>query len=87
MRSSYKDLKNLLKPHKFLILLSLLASTFTVALQLYVPVLSGQAVDHIIGKGEVKISVVLEIVVKIIIVVLLAAFFQWLMGVINNKVV
>ena len=87
MRSSYKDLKNLLKPHKFLIMLSLLASILTVALQLYVPVLSGQAVDHIVGKGQVRMSVVTGIVIKIVVVVLLAAFFQWLMGIINNRVV
>lgn len=87
MRSNIKNLKVLLKPHKWLLVLSLLASIFTVALQLYVPILSGQAVDYIVGPGQVKMSVVIRIVIKIIIVVLGAAFFQWLMGIINNRVV
>ena len=87
MRKSYKDLMNLLKPHKFLIMMSLLASILTVALQIYVPILSGEAVDHIVGKGMVSMSVVIGIVIKIVVVVLLAAFFQWLMGIINNRVV
>lgn len=87
MRSNFKNLKRLLKPHKWLLCLSLLASVATVALQLYVPILSGQAVDYIIGKGQVKLDTVVGIVIKIIIVVIGAAFFQWLMGIINNKVV
>ncbi|MCR4845422.1 MAG: ABC transporter ATP-binding protein/permease [Eubacterium sp.] len=87
MRSNFKNLKQLLKPHKWLLCLSLLASVATVALQLYVPILSGQAVDYIIGKGQVKFDTVVGIVIKIIIVVIGAAFFQWLMGIINNKVV
>ncbi len=87
MRSNFKNLKQLLKPHKWLLCLSLLASVATVALQLYVPILSGQAVDYIIGKGQVKLDTVVGIVIKIIIVVIGAAFFQWLMGIINNKVV
>ncbi len=87
MRSNFKNLKQLLKPHKWLLCLSLLASVATVALQLYVPILSGQAVDYIIGKGQVKFDTVVGIVIKIIIVVVGAAFFQWLMGIINNKVV
>ncbi|MBO5608819.1 MAG: ABC transporter ATP-binding protein [Eubacterium sp.] len=87
MRSNFKNLKQLLKPHKWLLCLSLLASVATVALQLYVPILSGQAVDYIIGKGQVKFDTVVGIVIKIIVVVIGAAFFQWLMGIINNKVV
>ena len=87
MRSNFKNLKQLLKPHKWLLCLSLLASVAAVALQLYVPILSGQAVDYIIGKGQVKLDTVVGIVIKIIIVVIGVAFFQWLMGIINNKVV
>ena len=82
MRSNIKNLKALLKPHKWLLMLSILASIFTVALQLYVP-----AVDQIIGKGQVDMPEVIRIVIKIIVVLLAAAFFQWLMGIINNRVV
>ena len=85
--STSKNLLLLLRPHLLKIVLSLLASICTVALQLYAPILAGRAVDNIIGKGKVDISAVTAILIKLVVVILAAAFFQWVMGIINNKVV
>ena len=85
--STSKNLLLLLRPHMLKIVLSLLASICTVALQLYAPILAGRAVDNIIGKGKVDISAVTAILIKLVVVILAAAFFQWVMGIINNKVV
>ena len=58
----------------------------TVVLTLYVPILTGQAVDLIVGKGEVDFAGVYHICVKIGIAILLTMAAQWVMNVANNKI-
>lgn len=72
--------------YKIFFVLSIIFATITVALTLYVPILVGQAVDHIVAKGAVEFDIVKEILVRIAIVVLLTALAQWLMNICNNKI-
>ena len=69
-----------------LIVLSLIAAAATTLLQLYVPILAGHAIDYIIGPGAVDMDGISETLVKMLIVILLAALFQWIMNVINNHI-
>ncbi|SEF48434.1 ATP-binding cassette, subfamily B [Eubacterium ruminantium] len=69
-----------------LIILSLVAAAATTLLQLYVPILAGNAIDHIIGPGMVEFGAVSKILIKMIMIILCAAFMQWLMNVINNHI-
>ena len=62
-----------------LIILSLIAAAATTLLQLYVPILAGKAIDHIIGPGMVDMDGIKETLVKMLVVILLAALFQWIM--------
>lgn len=55
-------------------------------LTLYVPILTGQAVDLIVGKGQVDFAGVYHICVKIGIAILLTMAAQWVMNVANNKI-
>ena len=55
-------------------------------LTLYVPILTGQAVDLIVGKGQVDFAGVYRICVKIGIAILLTMVAQWVMNVANNKI-
>ena len=57
----------------------------TVALTLYVPILTGEAIDYIIDKGKVDFAHVLLTLEKIGIVILFTALAQWIMNVSNNK--
>ncbi len=86
-----KNLKNkiftLLKPYIPFMLLSLIASMITVIMQLYAPIISGKAIDLLVGKGEVNISGIMKLLIRFIIVVLISCIFQWITGTINNKVV
>lgn len=68
------------------ILLSLLMAAAVVALTLYIPVLTGDAVDLIIGKGLVDFEGLFRILIRIGIAVVATALLQWLMSVINNRV-
>lgn len=69
-----------------LIVLSLIAAAATTLLQLYVPILAGHAIDYIIGPGAVDMDGISETLVKMLVVILLAALFQWIMNVINNHI-
>ena len=68
------------------IVLSLLMAAAVVALTLYIPVLTGDAVDLIVGKGRVDFQGLFSILIRIGIAVGATALLQWLMSVINNRV-
>ncbi len=72
--------------YKIFFVLSIIFAMITVALTLYVPVLVGQAVDHIVARGEVEFDIVKIILFRIAIVVLFTALAQWLMNICNNKI-
>ena len=65
--------------------LSIVAASVTVALTLYLPILTGYAIDLIIEQGLVDFAGILEILKKMTIVILITALAQWLMNICNNK--
>ena len=75
-----------LKHYRFALLLSLLFAALTVALSLYIPILTGRAIDHIVGRGEVHWDQLWTIALQIALSVLISALLQWLMNVINNRI-
>lgn len=75
-----------IRRYLFFVVLSILCAAITVALTLYVPILTGNAIDYIIDKGFVDFDPVLSIVKKIVVIVLLTAVSQWLMNVSNNQI-
>ncbi len=68
------------------LILSLLMAACTVAGTLYLPVLSGQAIDCIIGPQKVDFTKIYGIAHLMILVILLTAVCQWIMNVANNHV-
>ena len=68
-----------------LLTVALTLSVVTVALTLYFPILTGRAIDLIVGKGQVDFAAIMEIIVKALIVVLAAAIAQWFTNICNNK--
>jgi len=75
-----------LKRYRLLLTLSLLFAAGNVALTLYIPLLTGNAIDLILGPGHGKMAEVIQIAVLIGICALLSALFQWLMSVLNNRI-
>lgn len=65
--------------------LSIVTAAVSVALTLYLPILTGYAIDLIIGKGRVDFPGIIEILQKMAVVIAITAFAQWLMNVCNNK--
>ena len=64
---------------------SILLAAVSVALTLYVPKLTGHAVDYIIGPGQVDIPGAVQVMIRIGVCTLVTALAQWLMNVCNNK--
>lgn len=66
--------------------LSLILAAVTVTLTLYVPILTGDAIDLLLGKGEVDFGGVFSIMKKIGVAVLITAAAQWVMNTCNNYI-
>ena len=75
-----------IKPYSLFVVCSLVVAAVSVAAQLYIPILCGNAIDFMLGKGSVNLSAVLNIVVEILVVAVAAAFAQWLLSVCNNRI-
>lgn len=80
-----KVLRYIKKYYVFLIF-SILLAAVTVACTLYVPILTGDAIDLIIKQGFVDFEGITAIIRTMIIIILIGAFAQWLMNVCNNKI-
>ena len=72
--------------YKFFLLLSIIMAAVSVALTLYIPILTGDVVDCIIGQGNVDFQGILVILKKMAIIILVTAIIQWLMNTCNNKI-
>lgn len=71
--------------YRIFLVFSILLATVSVALTLYIPKLTGHAVDYVIGKGKVSFPGVIQVMIQIGVCTLITALAQWLMNVCNNK--
>ncbi len=75
-----------IRKYGFQVMLSLVLAALTVALTLYVPILTGQAVDLIVDKGLVDMPGIFLIMKKIAVVMIITAAGQWIMNTCNNYI-
>lgn len=75
-----------IKPYKGLLALAILSAIISVSLTLYIPVLTGNAIDNIIDKGNVNFENVLQIIIYIAVGVAGVAIFQWNMTYFTNVI-
>ena len=85
-KSTLKKVLKRIKKYRVLVFLSLLMAAATVVLTLYLPILTGDAVDGIIAKGLVNFTGLFRILKIMLIVIVSTALFQWLMNIINNHI-
>ncbi len=84
-----ETLKKVLKyieKYKIFLVLSLFFAVATVVSTLYVPVVTGQVIDHILAPGQVEFPIIFRLLARIGIITGLTALAQWLMNVCNNKI-
>ena len=84
--ATMKKVLDYIRKYWLLVGLSLLLAAVTVVLTLYVPILTGDAVDLLLGKGAVDFAAVFAIMKKIGIAILATAVAQWVMNTCNNHI-
>ena len=85
-KESLRRVLTYIRPYGFFVGVSLVVAAVSVAAQLYIPLLCGDAIDLMIGPGQVDRSGVWTIILEILIVMALAALAQWLLSVCNNRI-
>lgn len=85
-KSTIKRVLKYLGKYRIFLILSLGMALVTVAGQLYIPILQGNAIDNIIGEGNVDFAAVMKIIITILITMGVVALFQWIMNICNNKI-
>ncbi len=83
--ATLKEVIRRLGRYRIFLVFSILLATVSVALTLYIPKLTGHAVDYVIGKGKVNFPGVMQVMIQIGVCTLITALAQWLMNVCNNK--
>lgn len=89
MRENKETLQRILtylRPYRGWICLSFLLSTLVVGFTLYVPIMTGKAVDKIVKAGQVDFSGLMVILFGIFLSICVTSMAQWLMNHINNKI-
>lgn len=84
--ATVKKVLNYIKRYWPSVGLSLILAAATVALTLYIPILTGNAVDLLLGKGEVDFAGVFHIMKKIAVAIVITAVAQWVMNTCNNHI-
>ena len=84
--STVKEVLRYVGGYKFLLVLSILFSTVSVALTLYIPIIIGKAIDLIIGENNVALDTVYELLVTVGVVALAIGVIQWIINNINNVI-
>lgn len=85
-KSTIAKVLNYIKVYRLLMITSIIFAAASVALTLYIPLLTGQAIDCIVEKGNVDFDSIVALLIKIGVVALVTALLQWLMNTINNKI-
>ena len=85
-KNTLKRILNLLFPYRFRMFISLLLAVVIVLTTLYLPILTGRAVDTVISKGNVDFIRLREVIISMIIMMSVTSLSQWCMTAINNGV-
>ncbi len=85
-QDTMKKVFKLIRPYMHYLILSLIFAAISVALTLYAPILSGNAIDLILSKGHVDFAGVFQILKKYAVVIILTGVAQWFMNLCNNKI-
>jgi ATP-binding cassette subfamily B protein len=81
-----KKVLHYIRKYRIAVLASVLLAALTVVSTLYVPILTGNAVDLLIGTGLVNMDKIIAIIIKIAVVMIVTALAQWVMNTCNNYI-
>lgn len=75
-----------LKAHRYWIALSVILAVITVFSTLYIPIITGDIIDEMLGPGKVNDRNIIKFLIQMLVVTGVTAISQWIMSVCNNKV-
>ena len=84
--ATLKKILKYVKNYEYLIALSIISATLVVTSTLYVPIIIGDAIDLILGKGNVDFVGIIKLLLRGGIIVVATSLLQWLMNTVNNKI-
>ena len=71
--------------YRFLLILSIILAAISVILQLYVPVLFGNAIDQVVAEHDVNFSMMWYYLTRILVMVIISSVATWIMNIINKR--
>ncbi len=83
-KSTLKRVLCYIEGYRLYLFASIVLAVLTVALTLYAPILTGDAIDYMIGKGSVDFQALIQLLLRLAVIILATSFFQWLMNLCNN---
>ena len=86
-KSTMRRILILIKPYRLRMCLGILLAIVVVMTTLLLPILTGKAVDTILGKNHVNFEKLAKIILQMILAMVVTSVAQWLMAAINNSVV
>ena len=85
-KETIRKILKYIRKYWFAVVFSLLLAALTVALTLYIPILTGNAVDLLLGRDRVDMEGIFTIMIKIAVVMVITAVAQWIMNTCNNYI-
>ena len=85
-KSTLKRVLCYIEGYRLYLLASILLAVLNVALTLYAPILTGDAIDYMIGKGAVDFAALLKLLTKLGVIIGATSVFQWIMNLCNNHI-
>ena len=85
-KETLKKILKYIKKYRLMVLGSIVLAVVTVALTLYIPILTGNAIDCLVGPGQVDMSEIFAVMKKIAIVMVATAIGRWVMSNCNNYI-
>lgn len=85
-KGTLKKVLRYIRRYSFFVGVSVLLASVSVAATLYIPILTGDAVDLIVGPGNVDFAAIFELLLQIGVIIGIAAMAQWVMSLINNRI-
>ena len=82
---TFKKVLRFIGRYRFLLMISVMLAAVSVLLQLYVPILFGNAIDEIVAKGQVDFGRMWYFLKKILFIVILSSAASWILSLINNR--
>lgn len=84
--NTIKKVLHYISKYRLFVSISILLAAITVVLTLYVPILTGEAIDYIVERNNVNLEGIIKVLIRIGIVMLITAIAQWIMNTCNNHI-